>query len=222
MSYMFFMSAIPHKEVENVETMLCKYIDPSASYIIAMETSKTAHKETEGEHLHYAVQMDDKQYDAFRHTCFNNTYKLRGRAVDGLPRQYGKVKQVKDETKFLQYTVKDKNIIYKNINLKTIQEYIQKSYKKVDKTDIVQELMEHLVSIRPEMVIDHEEFDPSRIKVSAIEIEILKYYMLYLKKDITKAYLKTLTSKYMQLHMPKAPDHMDTYVEQIYAYIKYN
>ncbi len=218
--YIFFMSAIPHKEINNVENMLQKYIDASASYIIAMETSKTAHKETQGEHLHYAVQMDDKQYDAFRHTCFNNTYKLRGRAVDGAPRQYGKVKQVKDETKFLQYTVKDKNIIYKNIDLKTIQQYITSSYKKVDKVDIVQELMEHLVSTRPEIVIDP--YEPDNLQIDKIELEILKYYMCYLKKDITKAYLKTLTSKYMQIYMPKSDENLDKIILQIYSYIKYN
>lgn len=218
--YIFFMSAIAHSEIDNVEKMLQKYIDASASYIIAMETSKTAHTETKGEHLHFAVQMDDKQYDAFRHTCFNNTYKLRGRAINGAPRQYGKVKQIKDETKFLQYTVKDKNIIFKNIDLKTIQQYIANSYKKVDKGDMVQELMEHLVSMRPE--IDIDPYDPSQLQIDKIEIEILKYYMCYLKKDITKSYLKTLTSKYMQLYMPKHEDYMDKIILQIYAYLKYN
>lgn len=218
--YIFFMSAIAHSEIDNVEKMLQKYIDASACYIIAMETSKTAHMETKGQHLHFAVQMDDKQYDAFRHTCFNNTYKLRGRAINGAPRQYGKVKQVKDETKFLQYTVKDKNIIYKNIDLKTIQQYISNSYKKVDKVDMVQELMEHLVSIRPEIVIDP--YDPCNLQIDKIELEILKYYMCYLKKDITKSYMKTLTSKYMQIYMPKDPENMDKIILQIYAYLKHN
>lgn len=213
MEYIFFMSAIEHKEINNVQIMLEKYIDASASYIISMETSKTAHKETKGQHMHYAVQMDNKQYDAFRHTCFNNTYKLRGRAVDGHPRQYGKIKQVRDQSKFLSYTVKDKNIIYKNIDLKTIQEYICKSYERVDKKDTVQALMDHLSTLT---------FTPlpglsENIATDIIEIEILKYSMQN-NKAVSKSYIKHITSTFLQLHLKDREKH----IKEIFAYIRYN
>ena len=39
MTYTFFMGAIKHNEIENVKNTLEKYIDASASYIIAMETA---------------------------------------------------------------------------------------------------------------------------------------------------------------------------------------
>lgn len=214
MEYKFFMSAIEHKEIEKVQIMLEKYIDASASYIISMETSKTAHKETKGQHMHYAVQMDDKQYDAFRHTCFNNTYKLRGRAVDGQPRQYGKIKQVRDESKFLSYTVKDKNIIYKNIDLKTIQEYICKSYERVDKKDFVQALTDHLSS---KAFYRDIETMQDNIAIDHIELEILKYSMQN-NKAVTKSYIKHITSTFLQLHLKDREKH----IKEIFAYIRYN
>lgn len=216
MTYTFFMCALPHSELDNLTAKLEQYIDPSASYIIAMETANgDAHSETSGEHFHFAVEMTAQQYERFRHTVFNNQYKLRGRATTGKPRQYGKVKNVKDETKFLQYTVKSKNIIYKNIDLKTIQDILMKSYVKPDKLDFTNKLMSHLLLIRPEY--NEEYSNTHHIYTDTIELAIVQFAMQH-DKLLTKSFLKHQTLVYLQQFMKDRFQH----TQQIYAYIKYN
>lgn len=215
MDYIFFMCAIRHSEIETLEKMLIKYIDASASYIIAMETAKDSHSETQGEHFHFAVQMDDKQYERFRHTVFTNHYKLRGRATDGKPRQYGKVKEIRDQTKFLAYTVKDQNIVYRNIDLKDIQDYIEVSYPRRDVYTFQASLMKHLVNNQINFaqlpgIQDH-------LAIDKIEIEILNYCMAH-EKVLSRSFLKQMTSTYLQIHMPDRYK----YLEDIYFYIKHS
>lgn len=213
MTYTFFMGAIRHNEIENVKNTLEKFIDASASYIIAMETAPTTHEETQGEHMHFAVEMDDKQYDAFRHTCFNNHYKLRGKAVAGKARQYGKIKQVKDETRFLSYTVKDKNIVYRNIDLKTISDYIEKSHPKVEFRSLRTRCMEHLATISFEPIAGLTE----HIQTQQIEKEVLRW-LIDNDDSITKSTVKSMTRYYLIKQYP----HTKRDFNEIYAYIMYN
>lgn len=213
MDFKFFMCAIPHSQLETLEKMLTKYIDVSASYIIAMETAKDSHSETQGEHFHFAVQMDDKQYERFRHTVFTNHYKLRGRATDGKPRQYGKVKEVRDQTKFLAYTVKDQNIVYRNIDLEAIQAYIEASYPRRDVYNFQHNLMKYLMNMSFEPLAGLSE----HLAIDKIEIEILKYCMDN-DKLVSRSFLKQMTSSYLQLHMK----NRYKYVQEIYFYIKHS
>lgn len=111
MNYIFFYAQLLHSEAQTIEEIIKRYLYEGSNYIIGLEISPSSHHETQGEHMHFAVQMDAKQYHAFSTFAFTRKYKLRGRAIKGLPRQFGKIKQVRDETKFLAYTVKDKNII---------------------------------------------------------------------------------------------------------------
>lgn len=207
--YQFFMGAIPHDQIDKVQEYLVKYIDASASYIIAMETAPNSHKETKGQHMHFAVQMDDKQYDLFRRACFTNYYKLRGKAIKDLPRQYGKIKHIRDETKFLSYTVKDKNIVYRNIDLETINQYIERSHPKQDFRDKRTQCMDYLKTLSFEPIAGLTEM----IQTDQIEQEILKWHM---DKDehICKTTIKSLTRHYLQIHYR----HRIRDFKQIYAY----
>jgi hypothetical protein len=140
------MAAIKHEEKDTIIKHLEEYIDEDRQYLVSMETSDDSHKETEGQHFHFAVCMDEKTYDKFRKTILVNKYKLRGQAKCGLPRQYGRIRNVRDETKFLTYMTKEKNnnLIFKNIDLEKIQQYIEDSYKKEKKTEYVDTLMQYL------------------------------------------------------------------------------
>lgn len=96
--WLCFMAHIPHSECGNI----IKYLD-AYKYIFGMETS-------DYEHFHFLVKMTEKEYYNFSKRVFKDKYKLRGRATNGAPRQYGKLKQINDIQKIARYTCKDKNV----------------------------------------------------------------------------------------------------------------
>lgn len=69
------------------------------------------------EHLHYLVKMTDHEYRNYANSVFRQKYKLRGRAIEGLARQYGKIREIKDLERLKAYMLKD-GIEY-NINVWT-------------------------------------------------------------------------------------------------------
>ena len=95
---MCFMAHIPHTEKEYIKEQLSSF-----KYLFGMETS-------EYEHYHFLVEMTDKEYHSFSKRVFKDKYKLRGRAIKGSPRQYGKEKKINDIQKVARYTCKDKNV----------------------------------------------------------------------------------------------------------------
>lgn len=210
------MFAISHDlfQVQELET----YLDPSASYVLAKETTKSAHKETQGQHFHAYVEMTDKQYDSFRKTILVKKYNLSGQARNGKPRQYGRIKSIKDETKMLQYTCKDNNLITRNIDLEKIQEAIKNSYKKQDRKDFITEMMDYLGKTTYQE--EQEQFNGQvewQFKPRLVEYQIIKYYIENkINKPVSKATLRSLTTRYMMYHTTDAD------IDDIYAYIMYN
>lgn len=97
-NFICFMAHIPHKDAD----ILCQELAPY-KYLFGME-------KTEYEHIHFLVDMNDKQYHAFSKKIFKDKYKLRGRATKGAPRQYGKETKIKDIQKIATYTCKDQNV----------------------------------------------------------------------------------------------------------------
>ena len=138
------MVALAHSHSLELEKKLQEYLIEGAEYIIGLEKCSDAHKESNGEHFHLAVEMDDKSYDSFRKTVLVNYYKLRGRAKTSLPRQYGIVKEVRDETKFLSYTCKDQNIITNITDKARLNKYIEDSYKREEKHAFEKQLFDYL------------------------------------------------------------------------------
>lgn len=199
--YKFFMVALEHSKSLEFESFLKKYIMADAEYIIAKETCQDAHKETNGQHFHVAVEIDDKSYDNFRKTVLVNYYKLRGRATKNLPRQYGIVREVRDETKFLSYTCKDKDIMT-NITDKTrLNKYIDDSYKKEEKKVFETQLYEYLDNILPP-------FNPKEQYTSTytLELKILQYYRENTEKLPALSTLKHLAIKYIYSRTPQTTE----------------
>ena len=193
-----FFCALPHDISSTFVNSLEQYLDPNAPYLIGLETSNGSHADTSGQHYHICASMNLLQYDAFRKTILVKKYKLNGQATKGHSRQYGKEKQIRDETKMLQYTVKDKNIIYKNIDLKTIQQLICDSYPKTTNKSKFDKLMDHLTTI-PNKYPHHYEF------IDKIEDEIIKYYIdKEYNKTLSKNYLKSLVI-YFIMYKSKTP-----------------
>ena len=116
------------KEVySNFKEKLLKY--NIGSYIVGKEVSENSHKETNGEHIHVCCQMTDEDYHRFAVTVLRQQMNLRGRAVAGFCRQYGKVKQIRSLEKMKAYTVKDCNVDT-NIGDEELEKLNQLSYKK--------------------------------------------------------------------------------------------
>lgn len=122
--FIAFFACIPHSDLSSCLISLEQY--GIGKYVIAKEITDTAHQEGGGEHLHFLVEIDKKNYHNFSEAIFRKKYKLRGKASAGLPRQYGMVKEIRDLPKMIAYTIKDKNYIT-NFD---VSPYVELSYTK--------------------------------------------------------------------------------------------
>lgn len=130
MEYIAFFAVIPHTDFSYVEQTLKEY--EIGEYIIAAETAQSSHNEKGGEHFHFLVQMQSKDYHNFSKRVFKDKYKLRGKATSDLPRQYGKVKEIRDFDRMAAYTIKDGNI-RTNMSEEALQKFQQITFKKDEK-----------------------------------------------------------------------------------------
>ncbi len=87
--------------------------------------------------------MNDQDYTRFAKRVFIDKFQLRGRAVKGRPRQYGKVKQIENLEQMKRYTVKDGDI-RTNLTDTEIEQLVENSFQKDEKKKIADELMEEL------------------------------------------------------------------------------
>lgn len=216
-----FFVALEHSLKDDFVKDIEAYLDADAKYIIAMEVAKDKHIETKGEHFHFVGDMTDKQYDTFRKTILVKKYQRQGVARNGVGRQYGKIGKIRDETKLMQYTCKDNNIIYRKIDLKTIQELIQKSYHKEERQFPFKELMEHLKknsNYYYDLEVDNGWVHESRVEYYKIEFAIIQFYMdnSTCEKTLTKSQIKSIVTKYLMYYTPFLK------IEDVYSYIMKN
>lgn len=214
------MAAIRHQYVDDVVEKLEQYIDASASYIIGMETAEGVHQDTSGQHLHFAVQITDKEYDAFRKTVFVKGYSLRGQARSGRARQYGQIKDVRDETKFLAYTVKENNLKTRYIEPETLKNLIELSFKKELKKTFTEALMEHLGELKHKNQITKtfSENNGSEAVPYNIELLILKYHIDHSEKPLCLSRLRYYTNLFLQKYYRKYNDIEE--LQQTLSYLK--
>ena len=202
--------------VEDLE----KYLDASACYLIGLETAPKAHPLTKGQHYHIFCDMTKQNYEKFRKTILVNKMNLTGQARNGVGRQYGIVKHIKDETKMMSYTLKSNNIIYKNFDLKTIQDSYSESYQTKSPKCFVDEIMAYLLTI------DFYKMEGEITPVPVIDFELLEQSIVvyYIDNDIgkpvSKATLKSLGTRYLMYHHKKRHPYSD-YKAWSFQYIKY-
>lgn len=118
-----YMGHIAHSEVEYLVEEMEKL---EAPYVMSAEAGKY-------EHFHFLAKITVKQYHNFCQRVFIKKYKLRGRATKTLPRQYGKVKEIKDLSKMMSYTLKDKNF-QTNMSIEDIEVILKKKINECDNT----------------------------------------------------------------------------------------
>lgn len=215
--YIFFMAVLPHSEIHRFRDFLVSYLVEDSEYIISMETSPSSHAETAGQHFHVAVEMEDKSYDCFRKTILVNHYGLRGRASKGKPRQYGKVREIRDFNKFMSYTVKDQNLIHNMKDLKKLQRYIDQSFKREDKATFIEGCLEHIASRAPPVLHYDSNYTSLGIhttgaNLEAIEKLVLEFYIKQGKKVPVYATLKHITLRYLAFNSEVPTDIIYNYL----------
>lgn len=190
--YLFWFVAIHHNRVEEYIKHLKKYITPETSYIIAKEVAKGVHHSTNGEHIHIACEMELDTYNKFHRNIHVEQLKLRRKANEDGGKQVGRVHNVRDELKMLSYTVKSENIIYENIDLKTIQDYIENSYPKKEDWDTA--------------IIDYIKLHYRGDEI-LIEDLIIDYYVQNSKKRVLSRHkIKQLIVKFLMYEIEQTPD----------------
>lgn len=172
-----FFGAIKHEHIDEVEGILKQY--DIGKYIIGLEVSEASHSETGGEHMHFYVEMSGTDYIRFAKRIFIDRFKLRGKAVKGSARQYGKVKQIENLESMQAYTVKDGNV-RTNMSANELEVLTKKSYKKKDKEDEYTELMNVMNEQLGQMNIWQFNL------VEARKVLVMWYIKKQIKKDLSK------------------------------------
>lgn len=130
-----FFGAIMHSNEYEIYRIWREYETSIGQYVISKEIAENgAHSETNGEHFHFCAQMTNDTYHRISKRLFKDTFKLRGQARDGLPKQYGKVTVIRDPARMIAYCLKDGD--YKtNIPTDELEQYKKISFKKVQTTE---------------------------------------------------------------------------------------
>lgn len=210
LTYKAFMAVIEHKYATEVGDILFQY--DIGKYIIAKEKSNTSHQETNGEHLHFMVEMTDKDYHKFSKRVFIDRFKLRGRASKGKPRQYGKVKHIENVEKMKQYTLKEADYV-SNLSDEELKMLFEKSYKKAEEIDEQEELFKYLgklqmldgrpYTINNKVYVDgyeQEEYEHNQyINYCRLCKGVIMYYIKLRKsrRGLTKSSIEGIVRKYI-------------------------
>lgn len=117
-----FYCDLPLEELDNLETLLKKYITDESRYLIAHEISSIKQKS----HFHVIVEFPElSQWDMFRNAVLIKKYNLSAKN-----KQYGKVKKINDVNKMISYILKDEGARRTNLSTDVVDEYVQAAFKK--------------------------------------------------------------------------------------------
>lgn len=155
------MAHIPHKHIDYIVNDLLEQQE-IVTYLVGLETSTTV-----GEHMHFLCCVNsDSWYHKWSKKVFKDKFKLKGKAYkidgNGYPRQYGKLKEIKDLEKMGSYTVKDGNI-RTNMSENEIENFVKKSHKKQESLTMTYEIVEKLVDLDEKHFRDYHKC-PAHIK----------------------------------------------------------
>lgn len=187
----FWFLQKPHSEVETIKKDLLKY---TQRFVLALERCKGAHKETNGEHYHIAAEIDQEEYNRYKQNIYQKQYKLRGKAIDGKPKQYGKIEKVRDQTKMLAYTIKDMNLVLNGITLEELQQSIDVSYPKTETWE--QQIID---ALKAQDNDDRITLGNIEAKVMELEILVLNHYLVYSTTLAvpSRAFMKKIIIRYL-------------------------
>jgi hypothetical protein len=173
-SYRTFFIDSPVEEFDNVE----KYVaDRFEFYFIAHEQFNR--KMEEKPHFHFLLKCTQKQLNACT-KYFVEKYKLRNNSgTRGGKRLWGAPKKpIHSEDKFMTYLAKDGNI-RSTLPTEVIRDYIDKSFKKEEKSMYQHKLYEYLDSVHGEsdFIIDNSDYDFYEKLYNKIKLNIILYHI---------------------------------------------
>ena len=99
---------VAHVHVEDMHTRVQNWT--RGYYVLSKEIANDAHWLTKGEHYHVVAQMTNDDWHSLS-SAVKNKYKLNGKAINGVGRQYGKVKCINDVEKMITYCMKDNDFL---------------------------------------------------------------------------------------------------------------
>uniref|UniRef100_UPI004048A5D7 hypothetical protein n=2 Tax=Pseudomonadati TaxID=3379134 RepID=UPI004048A5D7 len=196
-----FMAAIKHEHREYMLNVLQEY--DIGYYIVSFETSTSSHAETDGQHMHFVVQMKEKDYHTLTIRVFKKKFGLRGRAFEGKPRQYGKVKEIENLDKMKAYTLKEGDYVT-NLADAEVEKLYAMSKSKQEEEEQEDALMEHLSKIELRTILiaspcrDHD----MDINYTRLCKGVIDFYIEYNKsrKGLTRNGIEGIARKYIMYH----------------------
>lgn len=210
----FWYVALKHSRVQEYKNLLDNYIDASASVLFGLETTTTSHHVTQGEHIHCAADISPHQFKLFTDTVHRKHLKLNGRAKDGQARQYGSVKNIRDQSKLLSYTVKDNNVLTWNVSEEDLQDWKEHSYPKQDVVSRFKLIQDHLEKFEETMVWQQLCYGPKQF-----EEQVILYHMLNPNgKALTGAQVKQAVIHYLQ-HSSFDTSSIHNQVDKVWNYL---
>jgi hypothetical protein len=202
-----FMGHIPHTEFDYLKSEMEKF---NAPYIMSAEAGKY-------EHFHFLAKITPRQYHNFACKNFVKKYKLKGRATKSNPRQYGKVKEIKDISKMMTYTMKDKNYVT-NMSTEEIETIIKMKIDDVENTknEMNGEIKDKMIKYVNEKInnyITNKKYIDSRKvirmaiidfmierKATIIRTTIERYYFYYIAHTDNDVFKENTKSIYDELY----------------------
>lgn len=165
--------AIQHQFKDKFMEIFKKYC--TKCFIVALEKSKNTHKETNGEHFQCIIDMEETTYGNMNKALIKE-FSLRGKAENGLPKQYGKITKdkINDIEQACIYTTKEGNVI-SNIDKYQIQQWYEKSFVK-KRIFYIGKLVEYLDTFH--YYQNESEFYFSDM-LEKIKEQIIQYYLDY-------------------------------------------
>ena len=168
------------------------------NYIIAMETTPYVH-------FHIIADIDINDYNAFIAKVVRKKWKLRGRATNGNPKQYGRITNIKKPCHMIAYTLKQGSYI-SNLQEITLNPFKDISYTK-DKRGEDKELRDKCLQFVDERFKTKAWVDEETLKTTIIEFlltnnifirsrSIIECYYLHIKQYSDKLKWKQASDLY--------------------------
>jgi len=181
---------IKHEHIDEVVDYLNKI--EVEKYMIGLEkVTNGTHAVTNGEHMHFILHIKPNTMTAMR-THFRTKYNLGSKNAGKAYYGFNK-KEIKSLERLSSYTLKDKNIRYKNYTEQEINTFMEKSFPKQE--SLFHQCMQSLQETNVAHTLDSQH----HIDFTNIEKTILLFYMQHESKPtITKSTIRSLTRTYLQ------------------------
>lgn len=191
-----FFAAIEHEHREHVVTMLQEY--DIGGFIVSFEIAEGVHLETNGQHMHFCVQINDKDYHSFSERL-KRRFKLRGRAVKGAPAQFKCLTKIEKLDKMMAYTLKD-GVYDSNLSEAQLKGLYEQSYQKKESRTLWERVITHLDKIPMEIDKEawHNKYSQyiNDLRKGIIEFHIRESTL----KGLTKSSVEAACRKYIMYY----------------------